>query len=135
VGRGGGGVLDAARGGQQQQPGALVHRRHHGHAHGRSRRRIGEEQARNAANLDWLERTFVAARTYKAATVVLLMQADMWDGTPTDGFTDTIQRIAHLALTYGKPVLLIEGDSHIYKVDNPSPPAIPSTASPRQCPT
>ena len=81
-------------------------------------RRVGEYTARNAANLDWLDRTFAAAKTYNTGAVVLIMQADMWDGANM-GFNDTIQRIAQRTLAYGKTVLLIEGDSHIYKVDNP----------------
>jgi hypothetical protein len=82
-------------------------------------RRVMEEQKRDAANLDWLDRTFAAARAYSAGTVVLLTQADMWDVGPTDGFNGTIQKIAALTVAYGKPVLLVNGDSHIYKVDNP----------------
>jgi hypothetical protein len=82
-------------------------------------RRVAEEQARSAAGLDWLERTFATARLYGSAAVVLMMQADMWSGGASDGFNDTIQRIASLTLAYGKPVLLIEGDSHVFTVDNP----------------
>ena len=82
-------------------------------------RRIGEEQTRTAANLDWLDRTFAAAKLYKTATVVLLLQADMWDTGPSDGFNETVQKIAALTLAYGKPVLLMVGDSHVFKVDNP----------------
>jgi hypothetical protein len=81
--------------------------------------RVGEVTARNAANLDWLDRTFAAARAYGTATVVLIMQADMWAGGASNGFNDTIQRIAQRTLAYGKPVLLIQGDSHVFKVDNP----------------
>jgi hypothetical protein len=82
-------------------------------------RRIAEEQARDAANLAWLDRAFATAKLYKSAAVVLIMQADMWDGSPRDGFTNTVQKIAAQTLAFGKPVLLIEGDSHVFKVDNP----------------
>jgi hypothetical protein len=82
-------------------------------------RRVAEEQARDAANLAWLDRTFATAKLYGSGTVILLTQADMWDAGPSDGFNNTIQRIAKLALAYGKPVLLIEGDSHVFKSDNP----------------
>jgi hypothetical protein len=82
-------------------------------------RRVAEEQARDAANLSWLDRAFATAKAYKSGTVVLLMQADMWDAGPSDGFNATVQRIAALTLAYGKPVLLIEGDSHVFKADNP----------------
>lgn len=82
-------------------------------------RRTAEEQARNAANLDWLDRAFANAKTYASAAVVLMMQADMWDTGRNEGFDDTIQKIAALSLAYGKPVLLLQGDSHVFKVDNP----------------
>jgi hypothetical protein len=82
-------------------------------------RRLAEEQARNAANLAWLDRAFATAKLYDSAAVVLLMQADMWDAGPSDGFNDTVQRIASSTLAYGRPVLLMQGDSHVFKVDNP----------------
>jgi hypothetical protein len=43
----------------------------------------------------------------------------MWSGGASDGFNETIQRIAARTLTFGKPVLVMQGDSHAYKVDNP----------------
>jgi hypothetical protein len=82
-------------------------------------RRIGEEEARTAANLDWLGRTFATATEQGAAAVVVILQADMWDGTPLNGFDSTVQKLAASTLAFGKPVLLIEGDSHVFKVDNP----------------
>jgi hypothetical protein len=51
--------------------------------------------------------------------VVIIMQADMWDGTPLNGFDSTVQKIASSTLAFNKPVLLLEGDSHIFKTDNP----------------
>ena len=30
-----------------------------------------------------------------------------------------MQKLATLTLSFGKPVLLMEGDSHVFKVDNP----------------
>jgi len=82
-------------------------------------RRIAEETARTAANLDWLDRSFAEANRDGAAAVIVMMQADMWDGTVVSGFDSTVQKLASLALAFSKPVLLIEGDSHIFKVDNP----------------
>ena len=37
----------------------------------------------------------------------------------SNGFDSTVQKIASLSISFGKPVLLIEGDSHVFKVDNP----------------
>ncbi|MFZ5893866.1 MAG: metallophosphoesterase [Myxococcota bacterium] len=82
-------------------------------------RRVEEAEARTTANLAWLDRTFATANEQNAAGVVLMMQADMWDGANLGGFDSTIQKIAALTLTFGKPVLLLEGDSHVFKQDNP----------------
>ncbi len=48
----------------------------------------------------------------------MAMQADMWFNTPL-GFTDIVQRLADRAREFGKPVLLLEGDSHRFTVDRP----------------
>jgi hypothetical protein len=82
-------------------------------------RRTAEVAARTAANLDWLDRSFAEAGRDAASAVVIIMQADMWDGMPLNGFDSTVQKIASLSIAFGKPVLLIEGDSHVFKVDNP----------------
>jgi hypothetical protein len=82
-------------------------------------RRTGEEAARTAANLSWLDRTFATANQQGAAAVIVIMQADMWDGTPVNGFDSTVQKLAALTLAFAKPVLLMEGDSHVFTVDNP----------------
>ena len=43
----------------------------------------------------------------------------MWDGAPLNGFDSTVQKLAASTLAFGKPVLLVEGDSHVFKTDNP----------------
>ena len=71
------------------------------------------------AAIDWLDRTFELANKPKSDGVVLFMQADTWPGSSTDGFSAIIQRMAALALDYGKPVLVIQGDTHVYRTDQP----------------
>jgi hypothetical protein len=80
-----------------------------------------EFAARAQANSAWLEKTFAAAKRTHAAGVVLMFQADMWDpAEPTlTGFDALVQQIGALARDFGKPVLLLEGDSHKFNVDNP----------------
>ncbi len=87
-----------------------------------------EEYATRAqANGTWLEKTFATAERTHAAGVVLLTQADMWDGTGATlgGYDALVEQIGTLAQSFGKPVLLINGDSHIFKVDNPFSAASP----------
>lgn len=80
-----------------------------------------EFAARAAANSAWLEKTFELATRTQARGVVLLFQADMWDPSePTlTGFDALVQQIGTLAARFGRPVLLLEGDSHKFNVDNP----------------
>ena len=82
-------------------------------------RRTAEVAARTAANLDWLERAFALARGRNAAGVVVMMQADTWTGAAGSGFDSTVQRLADLARAFAKPVLVVQGDTHVYKTDTP----------------
>lgn len=88
-------------------------------------RRLAEYADRLEADLDWLDHTFRTAYRRGAYGVVIAMQADMWDaasvasGRPLDGFDPIVQRLADLSRNFGRPVLVLEGDSHQYTVDNP----------------
>src|SRR5262245_23980665 len=82
-----------------------------------------EFASRLAADLEWLDRIFALADEEHARVVVIGIQADMWDPAagPAEltGFNQIIQKVAFLARKFEKPVLLLNGDSHNFKVDNP----------------
>jgi hypothetical protein len=80
-----------------------------------------EQATRAAANAAWLARVFSRAREEHAPAVVLLFQADMWDpAEPTlTGYDALVTQIGTLAANFRRPVLLLEGDSHVFHVDNP----------------
>jgi hypothetical protein len=80
-----------------------------------------EYTAREAAALDWIDGIFDDAEKRNAAGVVIGMQADMWDGAASDqtAFVAIKAVLADRAAKFGKPVLLLEGDSHLFKVDTP----------------
>jgi len=79
-----------------------------------------EVATRAQANTAWLNKAFALADAQDAAGVVLIMQADMWDATAAlSGFDALVTQIGNLAKAFGKPVLILEGDSHRFKVDNP----------------
>ena len=82
---------------------------------------IAEHQARNAANMAWLNNSFQLAKNKKYAAVVIAMQSDIFDPrVPKEsGFKDFIQTISKLSASFKKPILLIQGDSHQYVVDQP----------------
>ncbi len=84
--------------------------------------RTREYVAREAAAVEWIDAIFDAAEKRGAAAVVLGMQADMWDG-PAAGQTAFVPMkavIADRAARFGKPVLLLQGDSHVLIVDRPA---------------
>ena len=80
-----------------------------------------EYAARAQANAAWLDKVFATGEKTNAVGVVLAFQADMWDpAEPTlGGFDALVQQIGTRAASFGRPVLLLEGDSHKFKVDNP----------------
>jgi hypothetical protein len=83
-----------------------------------------EAAQRTGADLRWLDRAFTIARYAHAASVVVIEQADMWDldGKPADhlaNYEPLVSSLASHSTTFGGPVLLFEGDSHVYRSDNP----------------
>jgi hypothetical protein len=80
-----------------------------------------ESAARAKADSTWIAQAFDHAARTKARGVVLAFQADMWDpAEPTwSGFDKLVEQIGTLAAAFGGPVLLLEGDSHVWRVDAP----------------
>jgi hypothetical protein len=83
-----------------------------------------EFATRPAANLRWLTTAFNRATADNVTAVVIGLQADMWDiGGNTvahlSNFKPYIDSISTFAKSFGKPVLLVNGDSHVYRSDNP----------------
>lgn len=98
-----------------------------------------EVTERNAANLRWLDRAFKKAK--KASAVVIALQADMWDpaavatgGDGLSGYTSFVQALASHALAFGRPVLLLNGDTHLYFSDRPLADASSATGRIHQTP-
>lgn len=88
---------------------------------GRTAEADAEYAARNAANLAWLAATFAAAKADGSVGVMLFMQANMFDGDPAKltGFADTRAALERETIAFGKPVILVHGDSHYFRVDKP----------------
>ena len=83
-----------------------------------------EYTAREAANLEWLDGIFDVAEQQNAPGVVIGMQADMWDSSAPESALTAFNAIkavlAARTAEFGKPVLLLQGDSHLFKVDTPA---------------
>lgn len=85
---------------------------------------VNEYIARNAANLAWMASTFALAQERNAKAVVLAFQADPgWELEGRDdrraGFTETLGALRRHARAFGKPILVVHGDKHLFIVDKP----------------
>lgn len=82
---------------------------------------VAEFAAREEANLAWLRETFAAAKARNDMAIVLAMQADTFIAKPgpASGFTRWLTVLADEVAQWGKPVLLLQGDSHRYRIDSP----------------
>jgi hypothetical protein len=97
-----------------------------------------EFQARNPADLQWLQDTFDEAKAQGSAAVMIIGQADPGfdgsDGTraPTrdpktlaeadpahDGYVDFLKKLRELTIAFQKAVVYVHGDSHYFRVDKP----------------
>jgi hypothetical protein len=82
-----------------------------------------ERTQRTQADIDWLDAAFAQAQKDGVGSVVIIEQADMWDVADTAThqtlYEPIIADIAANTTTFGKPVLLFNGDSHVYRSDNP----------------
>ena len=85
-----------------------------------------EVALRTAATLRWMDTAYNLATTKGYFAMVILTQADMWDvddaktgAAHLSAYKPYIDKIAEGTKAYGMPVLMIMGDSHTYRSDNP----------------
>ena len=79
---------------------------------------------RDAANVAWIDATFAHAVASGAKAVVLSWQADVQDVTQkwqgdmprVSAFVNTVHAVERGAKAFGKPVLVIHGDEHVFQV-------------------
>jgi hypothetical protein len=96
-----------------------------------------EYQARNQANILWMEETFDEAMTHHSSAVMFISQADPGfsesefdapqrnpitlaetDGNP-DGFQEFLLALRDKVIAFQKPVAYVHGDSHYFRIDKP----------------
>jgi hypothetical protein len=97
-----------------------------------------EWAARDAATNEWLRETFERARRERAEGVMLIVQAnpgfDASDPTRApvrdprtllgangqpDGFTNFMRALRDETVAFRRPVVLVHGDSHYFRIDKP----------------
>jgi hypothetical protein len=89
---------------------------------------------RNDANTRWIESAFALAAQRHAKAIVIGLQANMWDpaavvpgGDGLNAYTPLVKRLADLTTQFGRPVLLLNGDTHLFESDKPL--AVPTSAT------
>jgi hypothetical protein len=93
---------------------------------GRNEANDREYRERTDANFNWIKTGFAVARDNSFAGVVLMAQANPgWNGTPVrvsqleSGMQESFFVIEDETIVYDRPVLMIMGDSHIFRIDKP----------------
>jgi len=93
----------------------------------RDARAVAEFMERDRANVAWIQDAFAHAHQSGAEALVFAMQADVFDSKsiwedfpPHSGFRTSIgETLLPLAAAARIPVLLIHGDSHVFRYDQP----------------
>jgi len=79
-----------------------------------------EAHCRNAANHAWLERWVAASAEPEVRALVVMVQANPWFIIRTPGvFDGFLADLRDAAARLHKPVLLVHGDTHVYRADRP----------------
>ena len=79
---------------------------------------------RNAANLAWIRDAFALARREQLRAVMFILQANPHFDLPATnrvrrGFNDMLALLERETIAFGKPVVFVHGDSHIFRIDQP----------------
>ncbi|HEV8628558.1 MAG TPA: hypothetical protein VG034_29360, partial [Acidimicrobiia bacterium] len=68
------------------------------------------------ANIAWLNAAFETAEAQQSPGLMLIWQDDPFDGNSDDELEDALLRRAR---AFGKPVVLVHGDTHVYRLGKP----------------
>lgn len=91
---------------------------------GRTPEADAEFVERNAANLAWMREAFDIARRDRTRGIMLVIQANPRFELPlTDpnrtGYNDFLAALETETLAFGRPVVLVHGDTHSFQIDKP----------------
>ena len=91
---------------------------------GRDEANNQEYGLRNSANLAWINQAFQLAKDKKYSGIIFAFQADIFYSpdlaiSSSSGFKDTIALLQEQSEKLPIPILLIHGDSHQLKIDQP----------------
>ncbi len=93
---------------------------------GRTPQMNAEHAQRGEANAEWLRQGFERARKNEYAAVFVFVQANpdfdlsyLRRANRADGYAEFKQELLAHTLAFGKPVVLVHGDTHHFRVDQP----------------
>jgi hypothetical protein len=94
---------------------------------GRTPEGDAEFAERNTANLAWLRQAFAHAKANNSRAVMVVQQANIFPDFPPlasppkqpSGYTEFRTELEKETVAFGKPVVLVHGDSHYFRIDNP----------------
>jgi len=75
-----------------------------------------ETAARHDANVAWLNAAFDQAEAARSPGVMIIWQDDPFDGSSDSSLVSTLKS---RTAAFGRPVVLVHGDTHKYKLDHP----------------
>jgi hypothetical protein len=86
-----------------------------------------EYAARNAANIAWINKAFdLAAADSSTRAVVIMQQANVFErflepnqGYTRSGYEGFVSTLRTRTVAFGKPVVLVGGDTHTIRIDKP----------------
>lgn len=92
------------------------------HFPGRTSRHDAEVERRTRAAIAWLDGAFAEAERISAKGIVLATHANLWSEEgfqPREGYGEIVERLETHVGNFSGPVLLIHGDTHTQRVDQP----------------
>jgi hypothetical protein len=88
---------------------------------GRTAAMDAEHERRMSAAFEWLDQSVALAESRGFTRVVVLMQADPFHSRSPDGYRELRNALASHARRLGGRLVLVHGDSHLFRDDEPLP--------------
>jgi hypothetical protein len=82
----------------------------------------GEYERRNEANLEWVREGFERAEAEESSALMIVLQANPGFELPPEertGYNDLLAALEEETVAFGKPVVLVHGDTHTFRLDKP----------------
>ena len=92
---------------------------------GRTPKADSEYTRRNQANLAWMDKSFQMAREGEYRGVMIFIHGNPFEPDPdfpeNSGFDDFLEDLEKKVVSFGRPVAVVHGDTHQFRIDKPLP--------------